>query len=144
MSSDPWSDELRVEASRPVKAPPSTSRVWLERIGIGIIAVISILIPLIVGLLFYLVLAGDVVINANDPMHQTRLWLVQERTGVTGVGLTVTALRETTATIQCTTNSVTFLKWDRRLRIERDTTYCACYEIKNGKFLERGSVSCTP
>ncbi len=144
MSSDPWPDESQAESPHPINAAPSPKRVWLERFGIGIIAVISILIPLIFGVLFFLALTDGIVVNAGDPLREVRLWMIQERTGATGIGLTATTPRTGASAIQCAVTSVAFLKWDRRLRIETDASYCRCYEIKNSQLVETSSVDCKP
>jgi hypothetical protein len=146
MSIDPrFVEELDTPPA--AKASPSPARLWLERAAIGLIAAISLLVPLVIGLLYYLAVTDGLVINANDPLHEVRLWMVQERRGATGLGLTVTTPFNNQETaknpaIQCANTDVTFLKWDRRLRIERDANYCRCFERHGDQLVDTSAVTC--
>jgi hypothetical protein len=130
-------------SSPPSPRPISPVRQWLERIGIGLIAIISLLIPLVIGLLYYLALTDGIVINANDPLHETRLWMVHERKGATGLGLTITSPQSSSsAQATCAHTAVTFLKWDGALRIESEAGYCRCYAAQNGQWIEAPNGTC--
>jgi hypothetical protein len=131
------------EPAPPTASLPSPIQLWLERIGIGLVAAISLLVPLVIGLLFYLAVTDGLVISADDPLHEVRLWMVQERRGATGLGLTITSpIASKDAAVQCARTDVTFLKWDGSLRVERDADYCRCYERKDGQLVETGTATC--
>ena len=144
MSPDQWQDAetAEVEHIPATTSPPTPLRLWLERIGIGLVAVFSLATPLLFGLLFYLAVTDGLVINANDPLHEIRLWMVQERRGATGLGLTIATPREGPAGAQCANTSDTFLKWDGRLRVERGNDYCRCYENRGGQLVELTRITC--
>ena len=153
MTTEQWQEEgegqgeaeSAVESEPQATSPgrhPAPLRLWLERIGIGLIAVISLMVPLLVGLLFYLAVTDGLVINANDPFHEIRLWMVQERRGATGLGLTITTPRGSAGAAQCAFTSATFLKWDGGLRVERASDYCRCYVNKGGQLVERAGDAC--
>ena len=127
--------------------PISSVRLWLERIGIALVAVVSLLIPIVIGLLFYLAVTDGLAINSGDPLHEMRLWMVQERKGATGLGLTITSPRASSAANSagdavCAHTSVTFLKWDRSLRLENEAGYCLCYENRDNKLVETDKATC--
>ena len=143
MSNDLWSVDEDQPLPSASPTSPSPVRLWLERIGIGMVATVSLLVPLIIGLLFYLALTDGLVINANDPLREIRLWMVQERRGATGLGLTITSPSASQdATLQCARTDVTFLKWDRGLSIESDADYCRCFERKDGRLVDIATATC--
>ena len=140
-------EQLTTQENSPsLDAPQKTNSPFhlaFERIGIALIAIISLLIPLIIGLLFYLAVTDGLVINDGDPLHEVRLWMVQERKGATGLGLTITSPRSSSASdTVCAHTSVTFLRWDRSLRIENEDGYCRCYANRNGQFTDASSATC--
>jgi hypothetical protein len=146
MQNDDW--QASDISQQPDAHPPSGAhsrgplRLWLERIGVGLIAAISLLLPVLVGLLFYLAVTDGLVINANDPLHEARLWMVQERRGATGIGLTVSSPAQSNGSTQCAYTRVAFLKWERGLRLERNADYCRCYETRAGQWVE-SSTPCS-
>ncbi|MCL4505460.1 MAG: hypothetical protein M1434_08270 [Chloroflexi bacterium] len=142
MSIEQWHEETDEPASPQINTPRSGSRLLIERIAIGIVAALSLLIPLVFGLLFYLAVSDGIVVNADDPMHMVRLWMVMENPGATGLGLTVAAPAQSDNGAPCAYTSVTFLKWDKRLRLETNASYCTCYERKNNQLVENESGAC--
>jgi hypothetical protein len=116
----------------------SSAQVWIERFVIGVVALFSLLVPLVIGVLFYLALQDSIAINADDPVQQARLWMVRERRGATGLGLSITAAAAAPAGQICARTHVTFLKWDGALRIEPDVAYCRCYTRQAGVLVEAG------
>jgi hypothetical protein len=129
--------------SPPSSGPKSPFRLWLERIGIALVAAISLLAPLLIGLLFYLALTDGLVINAGDPLHEARLWMVQERKGATGLGLTIASPQASNRDdIACAHTSVTFLKWDGSIRLESEAGYCRCYETRAGQLRDAEQIAC--
>lgn len=144
MSSDPWTDGEPPVPLPAAAKPSSPFRVWMERALVGLLAVIALGIPFVIGLLFYLALTDGIVINANDPLHETRLWMVQERVGATGIGLTIASPTSSAKDLVCASTSVMFLKWDRRIRIESDASYCRCYSVENRQLVENQSAACQP
>jgi hypothetical protein len=144
MSSEHWSDEGEAAPPAEHAKPPTTFRVWLERISLGLLTVFAIGVPLVIGLMFYLALTDGIVVNANDPLQETRIWMVRERTGATGIGLTMASPTSGTNGLMCARTKVLFLKWDRRIRIESDASYCRCYSVVNGQLVENQSAACQP
>jgi hypothetical protein len=147
MSQNPWTDEAepQARAARAEPAPPSRPRLFLERAAIVAVAVVVLLIPLAIGLLYYLAGSDGIVVNGGDLLHEARLWMVQERKGATGLGLTYSAPTLSdppNPATQCAHTYVTFLKWDRNLRIERDADYCRCYELRDGQLVESAAATC--
>jgi len=129
----------------PAKSPNDTSRtrLWLKRAGIGLVAVVSILIPLLIGLMYYLAVTDGLVINSGDPLHEVRLWMVQERKGATGLGLTVTQpVGSSRSDAVCAHTSVTFLRWDRSLSLQPEAGYCRCYIRRNGQLTDTDHAAC--
>jgi hypothetical protein len=83
------------------------------------------------------------VINAGDRLHESRLWMVHERKGVTGLGLTLTSPQSSSdASAACAYTSVTFVRWDGPLRIESASGYCQCYQVNNGLLTDAGRATC--
>lgn len=142
MNAEQLSTENEIPSSPPSK-PPSPTRLWLERAGIALVAMISILIPLLIGLLYYLAVTDGLVINAGNPLRETRLWMVRERKGATGLGLTMTSPQTSrVAGATCAHTSVTFLKWDGSLRLESEAGYCRCYETRDGQLADTEQATC--
>ena len=125
-------------SAEPVRTPV---RIWLERIAIGLVAVISLIIPLVIGLLFYLALTDSIVINTGDPVHEMRLWMIRETRGATGLGLSISTPTNSKADTQCAQTHVTFLKWDRSMRIETADVFCRCYTRQGNQYIDVG-VTC--
>ena len=142
MSIEQWQDETDTPTSPPASAPRSRSRLVVERVAIGLVAALSLLIPIIFGLLFYLAVSDGIVVNADDPMHMARLWMVIEKPGATGLGLTVASPTQGKPDALCAYTSVVFLKWDKRLRIETNASYCTCYERQNNQWVQNETATC--
>jgi hypothetical protein len=142
MNAEQLSTEDEIPSPPPSKHP-SPTRLWLERFCIALVATISILVPLVIGLLYYLAVTDGLVINAGNPLRETRLWMVRERKGATGLGLTISSPQTSNAaSATCAHTSVTFLKWDGALRIESDAGYCRCYETKDGQLMDTDQATC--
>ncbi len=142
MNAEQLSTEDEIPSPPPPK-PSSPTRMWLERFGIALVATISILIPLVIGLLYYLAVTDGLVINAGNPLRETRLWMVRERKGATGLGLTMTSPQASSvASATCAHTSVTFLRWDGSLRIEPEAGYCRCYETTAGQLIDTDQATC--
>ncbi len=144
MNNDHWPTGSSPAVPTLTISAPSHFKTWVERTAIAIVSAVAILVPLTIGLLLYLAITDGIVINADDPLHEKRMWLIHERTGATGIGLTLSTPRTGNATTQCAMTSVIFLQWDKRLRIESDASYCRCYEIQNGLPAESSAISCQP
>ena len=119
--------------ARPTRA---SFRIWLERISIGLVAIVSLLVPLIIGLLFYLALTDGIVVNDGDPAHEVRLWMIRESRGATGVGFSISTPAHSVPDYQCAQTRVSFLKWDRTIRIETADAYCTCYLPQGNQYKE--------
>ncbi len=142
MSIEPWLDDAASSAQRPETAPHSQTRLIAERIAIGGVAVLSLLIPLVIGLLFYLAVNDEIVVNADDPLRTARLWMVMEKAGATGLGLSIAAPAQAAGSVQCAFTTVIFLKWDKPLRLETNASYCTCYERRNNQLIQTNNAVC--
>ena len=115
----------------------------LERLGITLVAVFALVVPLLIGLVFFLAVNSDgIEVNGGDPFHDARLWLVQERRGATGLGLSITSPSSANDALQCAYTAVHFLKWDRSLRLESDASYCRCFERAGAAWSEVSTGAC--
>jgi hypothetical protein len=142
MSNDNW-QEPNIELAARVDQPPlSPRRLVLERLGIGIVAFIALALPIMIGLMFYLAVSDGIDINGGDPLHGARLWMVQERRGATGLGLTITSPSDKKGTLQCAYTNVIFLKWNQSLSLETNAGYCRCYEQTGSEWTESPSGTC--
>ena len=121
------------------KPAPMSVRLWLERVAVGLVAVISLLAPLVIGLLFYLGLTDSIVINAGNPVNEMRLWMIREARGATGLGLSISTPTLSKAASQCAQTHVTFLKWDRTVRFETTDVFCRCYTLQGNQYIDAGA-----
>lgn len=120
----------------------SRTRLWLERIGIGIIAVLSLTAPFAFGFVYYLGVTDGVEISQGDPLHESRIWMQKDRRGPTGIGWLRTApTASTQPSLQCATSQLTVLNWKGGLSLDTSASYCKCYESNDGK-LQESSMQC--
>lgn len=123
----------------------SAARVWLERIGLGIVTVIALSAPFLFGLFYYVAVVEEgLAIGDGDPLREARVWMVRERRDLTGLGVQTTssaASADPSQPGQCARTSIIFIKWDGGLRMEQPVSYCKCYQRRAGGWAE-ASVAC--
>jgi hypothetical protein len=142
MSNGDW-QEQNIDFAVPVDPPRvSPLRLGLERLVIGIVAFIALALPIMIGLMFYLAVSDGIEINGGDPIHGARLWMVHERRGATGLGLTITSPSAKKGSQQCAYTNVIFLKWNQSLSLETNASYCRCYEQTGSQWTEAPSGTC--
>jgi hypothetical protein len=146
MNDDPFSAE-RPATPEPVSiaaAPPeSTARTWAARIGIGALTALALGLPLLFALIFYLALSDGVTVNGGDPLHEARLWMIREASGLTGIAWSISSPQpvDEAGTAHCARARVRYLKWSGGLRFEPDSDYCQCFEFRDGQWAA-SSVQC--
>jgi len=119
----------------------SRTRLWLERIGVGLIAVVSLSAPFVFGVVYYLGVTDGIEFSPGDPMHESRLWMQKDRHGPTGIGWLRTAPAASTSPgLACATSQLTLLNWQGGLSLDTSTHYCKCYEGSAGSWKEAGSA----
>lgn len=64
----------------------SRVRLWLERIGVGVVAFLSLTAPFVFGFVHYLGVTDGLEINVGDPLRESRVWMIHERRGPVGIG----------------------------------------------------------
>lgn len=125
----------------------TTGKLWLERIGIGIVTVIALTAPFVFGLAYYLAVVEEgLSINESDPLRASRIWMVRERRGVSGLALQTTspaAAADPAQANQCVRTNVVFLRWDGGLRVDEQVSYCKCYRQAGNQWVEAGTM-CAP
>lgn len=120
----------------------SRTRLWLERLGVAIIAVLSLTAPFVFGFVYYLGVTDGIEISPGDPLHESRIWMQKEKRGPTGIGWLRTApVDGAVAGVQCANSQLIMLNWAGGLSIDTSTHYCKCFEsTPNG--LRESNVAC--
>jgi hypothetical protein len=121
----------------------SKTRLWLERIGIAIIAVLSLSAPFVFGLVYYLGVTDGIEINTGDPLRESRLWMIRERRGPTGIGWQYTApINGPLPGVQCARTQLTVFNWSGSLSLDTSANYCKCYEPSARGGLKESATAC--
>jgi hypothetical protein len=121
----------------------SKTRLWLERIGIGIIAFLSLSAPFVFGFVYYLGVTDGVEISVGDPLHESRIWMIRERRGPTGIGWLHTApVSNPQSGLQCARSQLIVLKWGGGPLLDTSAHYCKCYETTDQGRLKESAISC--
>jgi hypothetical protein len=108
-------------------------RLWLERAGYGLVAVVAIGFPLLMGFLFYLGFSDGLVLNEGDVMRQTHIFMVRDSRNA-GIAWTrpVSAVPVDPASLAtCVRTQFSHLRVRPRISIERNAETCTCY-IEDG------------
>ena len=145
MNDDPLRDPPASGAPpRATTLPATGTRLWAERIGIGLLVSAALMVPLLAGLAYYLILNDGLLLNGNDPLREARLWMIQERRGFTGLALSIASpATQTEGEARCARTQVTFIKWEGSIRLEPQATYCQCFVRENGQWIGTPSA-CQP
>lgn len=125
----------------------TTGKLWLERIGVGIVTVIALAAPFVFGLAYYLAVVEEgLAINDGDPLREARIWLVRERRGASGLAVQTTASAagaDPAQAAQCARTNVIFLSWTSGLRVDEQVSYCKCYRRAGNQWNET-ALACAP
>jgi hypothetical protein len=119
-------------------------KLWLERTGIGCVALFALGVPLLLGLIGYLAISDDgIALFADDPTREVRLWMVKEPRNI-GIALTTVSRASSTANDPanntCIRTHFNYLKISRGVGFERTSEFCRCYENKAGKWVMTGAA----
>lgn len=121
----------------------SKTRLWLERIGIGIVVFLSLSAPFVFGLVYYLGVTDGIEINIGDPLRESRIWMIRERRGPTGIGWQYTApVSDARPGLQCARSQLTVLNWRGGLSLDTNAVYCKCFEQNNTGALRESPFTC--
>lgn len=117
----------------------------LAWIGTGVIAFLSLSAPFAFGFVYYLGMSDGLEINVGDPLRESRVWMIREFDGPSGIGWMRTAPIESPQTgVQCARTELITFNWRGGLSIEREVAPCKCYTSSaNGK-LKEAAVACEP
>lgn len=119
----------------------SKTRLWLERIGVGVIAVLSLTAPFVFGFIYYLGVTDGIDINAGDPLRESRIWMIHQD-GPTGIGWLYTAPTDSPQPgVMCARSQLTVLNWQGGVWLDTSARYCRCFETKNNRLTE-STVTC--
>lgn len=121
----------------------SKLRLWLERIGVGVIAFLSLSAPFVFGFVYYLGVTDGIDINAGDPLRESRIWMIHERRGPAGIGWLYTAPTDSPQPgVQCARSQLIVLSWSGGPLLDASAKYCRCYEPAAGNRLKESVVAC--
>lgn len=121
----------------------SKTRLWLERIGVALIAVLSLSAPFVFGFVYYLGVTDGIEINSGDPLRESRVWMIQERRGPTGIGWQHTApIGSPAPGVQCARTQLTVLNWRGGLSLDTSAKYCRCFEAGANGAPKESTVAC--
>jgi hypothetical protein len=124
-------------------AEMSKTRLWLERIGIGFIAVLSLSAPFVFGFVYYLGVTDGIEINAGDPLRESRVWMIRERRGPTGIGWQYTApVGSPRPGVQCARTQLTVFSWSGGLSLDASANSCRCFDAVAGGALSESNTPC--
>jgi len=118
-------------------------RLWLERLGIGLIAFLSLTAPFVFGFVYYLGFSDGIEINIGDPLRESRIWMIYNQNGPSGIGWLRTAPAESPRDgVQCARSQLIILNWSGGPLLDTETRYCRCYELTADNRLKESSVTC--
>ncbi len=118
-------------------------RLWLERVGIGFIAFLSLSAPFVFGFVYYLGVSDGIEISPDDPLHVSRVWMIRERTGPIGIGwLRTEPVAAPEAHLQCARSELLVLNWQGGLSLSTDARYCKCYELNAKGGIQESTRAC--
>lgn len=121
----------------------SKTRLWLERMGVAIIAILSLTAPFAFGFVYYLGVTDGIDINAGDPLRESRIWMIRERRGPTGIGWLLTAPVDSPQPgLQCARSQLTVFNWRGSLSLDTSARYCRCYEADKRGQLTESALTC--
>jgi len=114
----------------------SNLRRWAERIGLAAFTALVLLVPLVLGLVFYLtVFPEGITLNAGKGIWEGRIWLVKG-TAPTGIGLQSTEpAAGTPAGAVCARTILTTFQWSPRPGIRREIGSCRCQPLADATAL---------
>jgi hypothetical protein len=121
----------------------SKTRLWLERIGVGLITVLALSAPFVCGFVYYLGVTDGIEINVGDPLRESRIWMIRERRGPTGIGWQYTApIAGPLPGVQCARSQLIILNWSGGLSLDTSSNYCKCYEPNARGEMKESSATC--
>jgi hypothetical protein len=92
---------------------------------------------------YYLGVTDGVEINAGDPLRESRIWMIKERRGPTGIGWQYTApIGGSQPGLQCARTQLTVLNWRGGLSLDTSVNYCRCFEQGSNGRLSETSAAC--
>ena len=120
-------------------------RSWLSWLGVGLVAFLSLSAPFVFGFVYYLGVTDGIEINAGDPLRESRIWMMYDRNGPSGIGWLRTAPADSPRDgVQCAHSQLILLNWSGGLLLDAETRYCRCYELTPNNRLKESSVTCAP
>ncbi len=121
----------------------SRVRLWLERIGVGVVAFLSLTAPFVFGFVYYLGVTDGLEINVGDPLRESRVWMIHERRGPVGIGWLYTRpVDAPQAGVQCAHSQLILFEWRNGLSLRTDAEYCKCYTPDAKGRLREAAVTC--
>ncbi len=118
-------------------------RLWLERLGIGLVAFLSLSAPFAFGFLYYLGVSDGIEINAGDPLRESRIWMIYNENGPSGIGWLRTAPTDSPRDgVQCARSQLIVINWGGGPLLDAAASYCRCYEPAAGNRLKESLVAC--
>ncbi|MCS7088639.1 MAG: hypothetical protein NZL91_08090 [Thermoflexales bacterium] len=121
----------------------SRLRLWLERVGVGVIAFLSLSAPFVFGFVYYLGVTDGLEINAGDPLRESRVWMIHERSGPAGIGWLYTRPVEAPQEgVQCALSQLILFEWRAGLSLRTDAEYCRCFTPDANGRLRESAVTC--
>ncbi len=118
-------------------------KLTLERIGVGLIAFLSLSAPFAFSFVYYLGVSDGIEISPDDPLHASRVWMIRERSGPTGIGwLRTEPVIAPEAHLQCARSELLVLNWRGGLSLGVDARYCKCYEPNAKGKLQESARTC--
>jgi len=118
-------------------------RLWLERLGIGLIAFLSLTAPFVFGFVYYLGFSDGIEINTGDPLRESRIWMIYNKNGPSGIGWLRTAPAESPHNgVQCARSQLIILSWSGGPLLDTETRYCRCYELTADNRLKESATTC--
>jgi hypothetical protein len=118
-------------------------RLWLERLGIGLVTFLALSAPFVFGFVYYLSLSDGIEINADDPLRASRIWMIYNDNGPSGIGWLRTApTNSPRADVQCAHSQLIVLNWGGGPLLDTQAQYCRCFERTADNRLKESSVAC--
>lgn len=139
----PWPIGGKGRVGRSTMSNTGRTRLWLERIGVALIAVVSLSAPFVFGFVYYLGVTDGIEVNSGDPLRESRVWMIQERRGPTGIGWQhTTPIASPRVGVQCAHTQLTVLNWRGGLSLDTSARYCRCFEAAGNDALRESTVTC--